>query len=1014
MKVKCILAALTLMATIGVSNAALPSVSAPVLEKIPVVDNIFKQQTHKKTASTEVKQMPYFAVFTTEDMFNEFTIINANNDYKSNGAACTWFYNSDLQTARYSYSGENNADDWLISPMIYLEAGMEYNFVINCKNYKSQYYGDYEEKFEVFLGTDQTVESMTQRIMNAKTVRGGEFKDFKTSGITVTTTGNYRIGVHCVSDAYRGEFDVKSIKLDVVPKDAAPAVVSNFAVTPATNGDAEAVLTFDAPTKTYAGNTLSGNLTIKIRRNGSEIASMDNIAPGQAVSYTDNASIPNGLNSYQVIPYNEAGLGSIAEQTAYVGVDIPKAVTNVTFSDPEATQMTISWDPVSTVGANGYVVNTEKVGYAIYSTLKDGYTLTVDEQLGVVVNASSFTFPNNNDSGTQKLRYWIIIPFNLAGTGTYTAASYYTGKSNELPFKEHFTETGFENSTWSYSVRSPKYTILDVSSDSSDNDDHALTLYTEGEAGEWGSLTAGKMALTGSTNPAFSFDVKSQSSQNHIYVYIITPDGTRTLASDFAPASEYETHKVSLKDFMSNRYIRFEVRAEFNSTYPFFFDNFKVAEVRDKDLSVLLNTPTSVKAGICDSKAQVIVRNEGEQAVSNYTINITHNGKTIVNETITESLAPSSKYVAEYTLPLSVVEYEGTATINCDIIFDEDQDTSNNSASSSFKIVAAKVPTPLNLAIASETSAGTTITWDKPDLHDTEVTEDFEDTDIFEAFSIGNLDNYGYGQFGDWCLYDGDNTSHYSIYNSTIPYADDNSAWQVFNPSQISSTFLDEYSEYEPHSGNQYLVAWDSNDNSASNNWLMSPKLTGNAQTISFYALEMSEDYGNETLEVLASSSIQDPTYFTKLKEISVSSINWTKYSVDLPEGTKYFAIRHTSNDVFAVCVDDITYTLGANVLTGYNLYLDGVKVATAETNDVQYTFSNILSTSTDIHRFGISALYKEGLESTPIYITNADGVESISTDEMREYPAYNIYGQRVSPDTKGIVIINGKKILNR
>jgi hypothetical protein len=1016
MKVRSLLASFMLMAAAGVIYAELPSASAPILSSKPVVNNPFKQKTAAKTSSTEVKQMPYSGLFTTEAMFNEFTVINANGDYKSNGVECTWFYNEDLQTARYSYSGENNADDWLISPMIYLEAGMKYNFTINCKNYKSQYYGDYEEKFEVFLGTDDTAASMTQRVMNAKTVRGGEFKDFSAKDITVETTGNYRIGIHCVSDAYRGELDVKSIKFDVIPLDDAPSAATNFTVTPAANGDAEAVISFTAPTTTYSGSTLAGNLTaIKIRRNGEEITSFENVTPGQTITYTDNASIPNGKNSYQILPYNAVGIGALVEQTAYVGVDIPQALTNVVITDPTVDTMTISWDEVSTVGANGYVVNPAKTGYAVYSTIKDGYTLSIDEEVGIVINQTSLSFVNNNDDGTQKLRYWVVVPFNLAGTGTVSTVSYYTGKSHELPFTEHLTATGFENSTWTYSVRSPKFTILDISDDSSDNDGHALTLYTESGDGEWGALTAGKISLAGSVNPAFSFDAKSRSTDNHIYVYIITPDGNRTLVSDFAPTTEYETYRVSLKDFLDYRYVRFEVRAEFNTAFPFFFDNFKVAEVQQKDLSVSLKLPSSANAGVCDSKAKVIVKNEGEQAVSNFTIKLSGKGTTFANETIYESIPSMGKYTADYTFPLSVIEKEGSATIKCEIIYDDDQDNSNNSTSAKLKVVASKLPTPLNLAIADESAAGTTITWEQPDLHDTDVIEDFEDTDTFAPFSVGELDEDGFGAFGEWGLYDGDKSTTYSFQNYTFENNGDNSAWQVFNPSQVPGTFLDDYDEYQPFSGNQYLSAWCPNDGSAADNWIISPKLNGNAQTISFYATEVTEDYGVETLEVLISKKMQDPSTFTKVADINVDRLGWQKYTADLPEGTKYFAIRHTSKDIFGVFIDDLSYTLGANVLVGYNFYLDGVKFATVkDANALQYVFSNVLSTSTDFHKFGVSALYEDDQESTPIYISNSDSVDSISFDELKEYPAYNIFGQRVSPDTKGIVIINGKKILNK
>lgn len=45
---------------------------------------------------------------------------------------------------------------------------------------------------------------------------------------------------------------------------------------------------------------------------------------------------------------------------------------------------------------------------------------------------------------------------------------------------------------------------------------------------------------------------------------------------------------------------------------------------------------------------------------------------------------------------------------------------------------------------------------------------------------------------------------------------------------------------------------------------------------------------------------------------------------------------------------------------------------------------------------------------------SHIDEIESDKSDHIRNVPAYNIYGQRVNPETKGLIIINGKKYFNR
>ena len=42
----------------------------------------------------------------------------------------------------------------------------------------------------------------------------------------------------------------------------------------------------------------------------------------------------------------------------------------------------------------------------------------------------------------------------------------------------------------------------------------------------------------------------------------------------------------------------------------------------------------------------------------------------------------------------------------------------------------------------------------------------------------------------------------------------------------------------------------------------------------------------------------------------SSATTTWTEYSATLPAGAKYFAIRHTSNDIYGLMVDDVTYQI--------------------------------------------------------------------------------------------------------
>jgi hypothetical protein len=148
---------------------------------------------------------------------------------------------------------------------------------------------------------------------------------------------------------------------------------------------------------------------------------------------------------------------------------------------------------------------------------------------------------------------------------------------------------------------------------------------------------------------------------------------------------------------------------------------------------------------------------------------------------------------------------------------------------------------------------------------------------------------------------------------------------------------------------------------------MISPELTGEAQTISFWARELTDQYGAETFEVLASSTDNASTSFTQVASLSSTTTEWAEFTADLPEGTKYFAIRHTSNDIFALFVDDITYKPAAAPAgtqpDGFNIYLDGELIATVDDEFNTYTIEGL---EPGDYVCSVTAIYGE-TESAPV-----------------------------------------------
>ena len=59
---------------------------------------------------SHAQELTFESSLTTEDEFAKWSVIDANNDTK------TWGFDRGTTAAKYSYSSNNVADDWLVSP----------------------------------------------------------------------------------------------------------------------------------------------------------------------------------------------------------------------------------------------------------------------------------------------------------------------------------------------------------------------------------------------------------------------------------------------------------------------------------------------------------------------------------------------------------------------------------------------------------------------------------------------------------------------------------------------------------------------------------------------------------------------------------------------------------------------------------------------------------------------------------------------------------------------------------
>ena len=129
---------------------------------------------------------------------------------------------------------------------------------------------------------------------------------------------------------------------------------------------------------------------------------------------------------------------------------------------------------------------------------------------------------------------------------------------------------------------------------------------------------------------------------------------------------------------------------------------------------------------------------------------------------------------------------------------------------------------------------------------------------------------------------------------------------------------------FAPHSGDKMIVSICPHDQSMQDDWLISPLLTGDPQTISFFARSFMASYVTN-FEVRYSDGSLALGDFSLAGSKNHISGDWTEYTFELPEGARRFAIRNISNGGFFLMVDDVTYTPAPaedSQLTGFNVYL--------------------------------------------------------------------------------------------
>ncbi len=922
---------------------------------------------------------PYSCTFDTAEDLGLFTIIDANGDDR------TWAFNGGEARVQYNISAA--MDDWMITPPIKLEAGKLYEFEFDAKAYRATS----PERIEVMMGQGNTVADMTKVLVEPTEITSTSGEHYLIR-VVPETSGYYNFGFHGISDKNMWYLYVDNISVSGAMNADIPAAVSDLTVEPGTNGDLYATISFVSPSKLLSGKDAKELTKIDVLMDGEVIF---NARPLVGTKITCPAVVEEaGTYNFSVVAYNENGAGEAASVSAYIGIDYPEAITNakVVESSSKLGEVTITWDAVSK-DVRGNVINATYNVYD-YSTGK------------LVPLAENLTEPKYTcqavDGDDQDFVQYAVFAVSERGQGDGAVASAIVGAPYVNYFESlpngtlsHVLVTSLVNGAPSWSIFKDD-TIGGVTSYDADNGFIGMKGSAIGDAS---ALMLGKISLADLDEPLFTFytfNVSDGQNPNtnivEVYVEDLSGNAGYQLAyenyiSETGPISSWNKISVDLSEY-AGKNVALKVVANTQWYVYTFFDAFKVANLVEKDLAVAVDAPASVVPGN-SIDVNVTVKNVADKPANGYTVKVKANN--VVFKTIEgEEVASGAQKTVQIPYEFSAVD-EDPVEFSAEVVYAGDENADNNVSNA--VVVTPKVsiyPVPVDLA-GEVTPEGVALTWGEPDLSGSNIYAKVED---FESGVAGDK------EFAGWTFVDVDKSPVGGFQNTDVP---------GITPGETLASFFvfdaagDAFNQtFDAHSGTKYLAAMFRYDDGQADDWAISPMLSGNAQTVSFFASSYSGDYP-EKIEVYYSTGSLDVKDFVKIEGVGgVVPAEWTLYTADLPAGAKYFAIRSCASSSFMLMVDDVTYETGVNFsdlsIVGYNVYRNAVKVnaepeAECEYLDTEATAQNNEYAVTAVYTVGESKASEKLLISTSsldevlagveiaaeagqIIVTGAEGVE--------------------------------------
>lgn len=891
--------------------------------------------------------VPYSETFTGS--LGDFIVIDGNED------GTKWTYST--KKCAYINTSYSACDDWIVSPTIRLSADCLYD--VSYEVWATN--PAYPERYALYYGTGDNLTTYTELVAPVDITCG--IGTVTTNKLRPAMDGDYRFAWRCLTPQASWEMRLDNINITLAAVVTAPEAVTGMKAEAAQKGEMKATVSFTAPAKTVGGETLATLDKVEVMRGQDVIHTFTGVAAVAQMQFVDERPA-QGDNIYTVVPYANDRKGLAVSDTVFVGVDVPAMPANIRLSDNLDGTATLSWDAATNVGANGGYVDASRIKHNVYN-LDDENMM---QPVAMGVEGNTYSISGLPVSGDMQSVYYLVSAVNDAAESDADYSNVLvTGDSYELPFVETFSNGMLDNPFWLVSTNT-SYAFRLITTESDSDIPGCASLL--GSMGTVSTLSTGKINIGNANNPMLGFSYYSFPGENATLLVEVEKDGqtmTEMITienSQLTGQGGWRKETVSLSRFKGAKYIRLHFSGICHNTeIPVVIDGIYVRDVFDQDLEAKLSVASSVKAGN-NLEAAVRVSNVGGKDVpAGYTVSL-YAGNDLVEAKQGQALGVGKQADYLFSVPTSVAssdQIDVHAVVTCD--------ADNNPDNNETPVVAVAVLMPSYPTVSDLTAragAGSvSLSWSAPDTKGAQITESFED---YEAFTISDL--------GQWTLTDADRSDTYPFSGLALPHGGEPMAYQVFNPEQAGIDIVAR--PYRAaHTGSQYLISYCATSK-LNDDWLISPRLDGRAQTISMFASSWSDDYGLETFEILYSTTGTDVSDFKLVSRNEAPNQQWTEFTADLPEGTKYFAVRCTSADKSIFMLDDITYQAGDYEISGYNIYRDGRKIGSVGASQTSYNDTQV-DMDTD-YVYNVSVVYTVGESALSNDAATSSGITSAQT----------------------------------